>query len=68
VELRVGGYRLTLGTYPTAELATRVYNAAAWRFHRPRRDMSFPDIESLEEAESLVLPPLLTDADRARHR
>jgi hypothetical protein len=33
-KLRTGGYRLTLGTYPTAELA-------AWRFLRPRRDMNF---------------------------
>jgi hypothetical protein len=35
-----------------------------------RRDMNFPDVESLEEAEFLVPPPppLLTDADRARHR
>jgi hypothetical protein len=32
--------------------------------------MNFPDIESLEEAEFLAPPPppLLTDADRARHR
>jgi hypothetical protein len=61
-ELRAGGYRLTLGTYPTTELA-------AWRFRRPRRDMNFPDVESLEEAKFLApLPPLLTDAERARHR
>jgi hypothetical protein len=45
------------------------YDAAAWRFCRPRRDMNFLDVESLEEAEFLAPPPpLLTDADRVRHR
>jgi hypothetical protein len=68
-ELRAGGYRLTPSTYPTAELATHAYDAAAWRFRRPRRDMNFPDVESLEEAKFLAPPPPLpTDADRARHR
>jgi hypothetical protein len=37
-ELRAGGYRLTLGTYNTTELAVRVFNAVAWRFRRPWRD------------------------------
>jgi hypothetical protein len=68
-ELHAGGYRLTLGTYPTAELAARVNDTAAWRFRRPRRDMNFPGVEFLEEAEFLAPPPpLLTDADCARHR
>jgi hypothetical protein len=67
-ELRDGGYRLTLGTYPTAELAVREYDTAAWCFRRPRHDMTFPDVESLKEAEFLAPPPpLLTDANRARH-
>jgi hypothetical protein len=62
VELRAGGYRLTLGTYPTVELAARAYDTAAWRFRRPRRDMNFLDVESLKEAEFLASPPpLLTD-------
>jgi hypothetical protein len=68
-ELRVGGFRLTLDTYPTAELAAHAYDAAAWRYRRSRRDMNFPDVESLEEAEFLTSPlSLLTDADRVRHR
>jgi hypothetical protein len=50
------------------ELVARAYDAAAWRFRCPWRDMNFPDVESLEEAEFLAPPPLLTNADRARHR
>jgi hypothetical protein len=46
-----------------------VYDAATWRFRRQRRDMNFPDVESLEEAEFLAPPPpLLTDSDRVRNR
>jgi hypothetical protein len=68
-ELHASGYRLTLGTYTTMKLATRVYDTAAWRFRHPRRNMNFLDVESLEEAEFLAPPPpLLTDADHARHR
>jgi hypothetical protein len=51
-----------------AELATRAYDTAAWRFHRPWRDMNFSDVEFLEEAEFLAPPPhLLTDNNCARH-
>jgi hypothetical protein len=67
-ELCAGGYRLTLGTYNTAELATRTYDSAAWRFRRKRRGMNFSDVEFLEEAEFLAPSShLLTDEDRARH-
>jgi hypothetical protein len=68
-EIRAGGYQLTLGTYSTPKLATRMYDVAAWRFGRSQRDMNFPDVESLEEAEFFAPPPcLLTNDDRARHR
>ncbi|KAK1680608.1 hypothetical protein QYE76_041456 [Lolium multiflorum] len=66
-EICAGGFRLTLGTYNTTELAARAYDAAAWRFRRPRCDMNFPDVESLEEAEFLA-PSLVDDEDRRRHR
>jgi hypothetical protein len=68
-ELHVSVYRLTLGTYTTAELAARAYDEVAWCFHRPWRDMNFPDVKFLEKAEfHAPPPPLLTDTDRARHR
>ncbi|KAK1697706.1 hypothetical protein QYE76_014403 [Lolium multiflorum] len=68
-EMRAGGFRLTLGTYNTPELAARAYDAATWRFRRPRRDMNFPDVESLEEGEFLAPTPCLVDDDnRRRHR
>jgi hypothetical protein len=47
-ELHAGGFRLTLGTYDTPELVERTHDAAAWRFRRPRCDLNFPDVESLE--------------------
>jgi hypothetical protein len=68
-ELRAGGFRLTLGTYNTPELAARAYDAAAWRLGCPRRDLNFPDVQSLAEAEFLAPDPhLATDEDRRRHR
>jgi hypothetical protein len=51
-ELRIGGFRLTLGTFDAPELAARAYDTAVWRF--PRRDLNFPEVESLEEAEFLA--------------
>jgi hypothetical protein len=68
-ELRVGGFRLTLSSYNTPELAARAYDAAAWRFRRPHRDLNFQDIESLEEAEILApAPSHVNEEDRRRHR
>jgi hypothetical protein len=69
VEIRDGGFRLTLGTYDTPELATCVYNAAMWRFRHLRRDLNFLEVESLEEAEFPAPPPrLVDDEDHHRHR
>ncbi|KAK1677178.1 hypothetical protein QYE76_038026 [Lolium multiflorum] len=68
-EMRADGFRLTLGTYNTPELAARAYDVAAWRFRRLQRDMNFPDVESLEEAKFLAPAPcLVDDEDRRRPR
>ncbi|KAK1669884.1 hypothetical protein QYE76_058043 [Lolium multiflorum] len=67
-EMRAGGFRLTLGTYNTLEQAARTYDAAAWRFRQPERDMNFLDVELLEEAEFLAPAPCLAeDEDSRRH-
>jgi hypothetical protein len=68
-ELRTGGFRLMLGMYDTPELAARAYDTAVWHFRHPRRDLNFPDVQSIKEAEFLAPPPrLLDDKDRHRHR
>ena len=68
-ELRADGFRLTLGTYDSPEEAARAFDAAAWRLGRPRREMNFPETESLAEAEFLApAPVLVTEEDRRRHR
>jgi hypothetical protein len=54
-ELRAGGFRLTLGTYESPEEAAHAYDAAVWRVGRPRREMNFPETESLAKAEFLAL-------------
>jgi hypothetical protein len=68
-ELCAGGYRLTLGMLVMPELAARAYDAAAWRFRHPRRNLNFSEVASLEEAEFLTpAPRLLTDEDRSCDR
>ncbi|KAE8789715.1 hypothetical protein D1007_36083 [Hordeum vulgare] len=48
---------LGLGTFDTADNATRAYNAAAWCLNRPRREMNFPDVMTREWAQYLEPPP-----------
>ncbi|XP_051211148.1 uncharacterized protein [Lolium perenne] len=50
------------------QLAARVYDAAVWRFRRPRSDLNFQDVESLEEPEFLAAAPgLVNEEDRRRY-
>jgi hypothetical protein len=49
-------------------LAARTYDTVAWCLRRLRRDLNFPNVESIAEAEFLVPPPqLVTDEDLRRH-
>jgi hypothetical protein len=67
--LRRAGFRLTLGTYESPKEAARAYDVAAWCVSRPQREMNFPKMESLAEAEFLATQPaLVTEEDCRRHR
>ncbi|KAE8801760.1 putative AP2 protein [Hordeum vulgare] len=67
-EIRSGELRLDLGTFGTAREAARAYDAAAWRLGRPRAQMNFQDVYSLQQALDRALPPRLNTAeDRAEH-
>jgi hypothetical protein len=47
----------------------RANDTAAWRLGRPRRDLNYPDVQSLVEAEFLApAPRLVTDEDHRCHR
>jgi hypothetical protein len=68
-EIRTAGFRLTLGTFNSPKEAVRAYDAAAWRLGHPRRQMNFPETESLKEAQFLAPQPhLVTEEDRHLHR
>ncbi|KAI4994917.1 hypothetical protein ZWY2020_034820 [Hordeum vulgare] len=67
-EIRSGDLRLSLGTYDTPHEAARAFDAAAWRLGRPRLQMNFPDVHTLQQALDLAPPPRLNSAqDRAEH-
>ncbi|XP_020169785.1 uncharacterized protein [Aegilops tauschii subsp. strangulata] len=59
---------LGLGTYGTAREAARAYDAAAWRLGRPRGQMNFQDVYTLQQALDVAPPPRLNTAqDRVEH-
>ncbi|XP_044968889.1 ethylene-responsive transcription factor 3-like [Hordeum vulgare subsp. vulgare] len=68
-EIRSGEMRLGLGMFDTIEEAVRAFDAAAWRLNRPRREMNFPEVMTMELAENLAPHPrVVTDEDRRRNR
>ena len=67
-EIRSGELRLGLGSYGAAREAARAYDAAAWRLGRPRGQMNFRDVYTLQQALDVASPPCLNTAqDRAEH-
>ena len=56
-EIRSSKLRLGLGTFETAHEAARAYDAAAWRLGRPRQQMNFHDVHTLQQALDIAPPP-----------
>ena len=68
-EISAAGYRVWLGTFNTRVEAARAYDAAAWRFGRPRHTMNFPEVSSLAEAERRASEPhFVSQEEVRRHR
>ncbi|KAE8769732.1 Ethylene-responsive transcription factor CRF1 [Hordeum vulgare] len=68
-EIRSGEMRLVLGTFNTAEEAACAFDAAVWRLNKPRREMKFLEVMTMELAQNLAPRPwIVTDEDRCRNR
>ncbi|KAE8817315.1 putative AP2 protein [Hordeum vulgare] len=67
-EIRSGDLRLSLDTYDTAHEAARAFDAAAWRLGRPRHQINFQDVHTLQQALDVAPPPRVNSAqDRTEH-
>ncbi|KAE8779451.1 Ethylene-responsive transcription factor CRF1 [Hordeum vulgare] len=61
--------RLSLGTFDTVEEAARAFDATAWRLNRPRREMNFPEVMTMELAQNLApRSRVVTDEDHRQNR
>ena len=54
LEFSDAGQRWWLGTYPTADEASRAYDVAVWHAGWPKTDLNFPEVESQPVTEWLV--------------
>nr|ABE02634.1 putative AP2 protein [Hordeum vulgare subsp. vulgare] len=66
-EIRSGEPRLGLGTFYTIEDAVRAYDAVAWCLNRPRREMNFPEVMTMEWAQHVAPRPRIV-IEEHRHR
>lgn len=53
-EITQNSVRWWMGTFDAPELAAGAFDVAVWRFGRPRAELNFPDVRSLQEAEFLA--------------
>ncbi|XP_044958287.1 ethylene-responsive transcription factor ERF010-like [Hordeum vulgare subsp. vulgare] len=69
IEIRSDDMRLGLGTFDIVDEAACAYDTAAWRLNRPRREMNFPKVMTLESAQNVAARPrVVTEEDRRRNQ